>query len=107
MAMVVTRNTVRMVLAWAELAAAKALGLLGEDDMAALPHVAALIAVSPAHATALLEFRRAYADWWRFHAKIDAEKRSGQLSPAEDAELLRLIDERDATRQALIDHTAP
>ncbi len=107
MAMVVTRNMVRMVLAWAELRTAKALGLVEEDDEAVPPYVVSLIAASPAHATALREFKRAYAAWWRFHAKIDAEEKASQLSPAEYAELLRLIDDRDARRQVLIDSTAP
>jgi len=106
MAMVVTRDVARTVLAWADLRTAKALGLVEEDDMAVPPYVAALIAASPAHATALQEFKHAYAAWWHFHAKIDVEEKSGQLSQTEDAELLRLIDERDAKRQTLIDLTA-
>ena len=105
--MVVTRNIVRMVLAWAELRTAKALGLVEEDDTAVPLYVATLIAASTLHATALRDFRRAYSAWWLFHAKIDAEEKSGQLSQAENAELLRLIDDRDAKRQALIDLTAP
>ncbi len=107
MAMVVDRDLARKVLAWAELRTAQGLGLVGEDDMAGPPDVAALVAASPAHASALREFKRAYAAWWDFHAKIDADGKSGQLSSAEDAELLRLIDDRDARRQTLIDLTTP
>ena len=107
MTMVVTRDVARMVLAWAELRTAKALGVGQEDDVTVPPYVAALIAASPAHETALQQFKRAYAAWWHFHYKIDAEARSGQLSQAEDSELLHLIDEREAKRQTLIDLIAP
>ncbi len=107
MALIVTRAIARMVLAWAELRTAKALGLAEADETTLPPYVATLIAASPAHEAALGKFKHAYAAWWRFHAEIDAVNKAGQLSPAEDAELLRLIDERDAAREALIDLTTP
>ena len=103
MAMVVDRALALMVLAWAELRTAKALGLVDEDEASLPSDVAALIGASTSHAKALADFRRAYSAWWVFHAKIDAEEKSGKLSREETVELLRLIDERDARRQALID----
>lgn len=103
MAMVVDRALALMVLAWAELRTAMALGLVDEDEASLPPDVAALIGASTSHAKALRDFRRAYGAWWLFHAKIDAEEKSGKLSREETFELLHLIDERDAKRQALID----
>jgi hypothetical protein len=77
MALIVTGAIARMVLAWAKLRTAKALGLAEADDTTVPPYVAALTAASPAHAAGLNKFKHAYAAWWRFHAVIDAVNKAG------------------------------
>lgn len=60
MAMMVDRDLALMVLAWAELRTAKAVGLVDENETSVPPDVAALIGASTLHANALRDFRRAY-----------------------------------------------
>jgi hypothetical protein len=60
-------------------------------------------AKNPALGQALSNFLSAYDAWYRFHLGVDVADRSGALSPAETAELVRLVEARDTTRASLIE----
>ena len=47
-------------------------------------------------------FFTAYESWHSFHVKIEAEKKSGRMSPTEQSEHISLMAERDKCRKDLI-----
>ena len=52
--------------------------------------------------SALDSFFTAYKEWHQFHATTDAEGKSGNLSQEEHQKLMKLIERRDSSREALI-----
>jgi len=53
-------------------------------------------------AAVLAAFLSAYDDWYQFHLHIDAAGKAGNLYGMETVELVRLVQERDSTRDALL-----
>jgi hypothetical protein len=53
-------------------------------------------------AAVLAAFLSTYDDWYQFHVRIDTAGKAGNMDAAESAELVRLIHERDGTRNNLL-----
>lgn len=104
--MIFTEELVRQVIAWAMLKTSKSLGIIGDDEPYLPAEVLDLISVSPDHAKTLEDFAEAYREWYEFHLVIFKAGESGNLSPAEQSQLLVLIKRRDAAHKALVETTS-
>lgn len=101
--MVITPEMFQAIIAWAVWRTSRALGIIDADDALWSPEEAiASIMHSPAHSAALIAFADAYGDWYAYHLKIFNAGQSGNLTHEQNAEVVRLIGKRDATRQALL-----
>lgn len=100
--MIFTEEILRQVIAFAILRTSKSLGIVDADETDVPDNVIDLIAASTGHKDALNEFVAAYEAWYKFHLEIYKAGKSGNLSAAENDELIRLIARRDVARKALL-----
>ncbi|KYF51439.1 hypothetical protein BE08_08310 [Sorangium cellulosum] len=54
----------------------------------------------------LQDFLKAYMAWFEFHQKVDRQGKAGRLDAREQAELTRLIDNRNRARAAILQQLA-
>lgn len=96
-----TEDDLRAIITWAVWRTSRSLGIIGDEDL--VPHDAVqMISASKGHRDALQELADAYSAWYEFHLQIFKAEKTGNLSTAETAQLIQLIDRREAAKQALL-----
>jgi hypothetical protein len=99
--MIFTKEHLNMVKQWALWRTSKSLGLTNDDDLVPADAVK-VISDSKGHKAALDEVAESYEAWYAFHLKIYKAGKSGSLSPEENEELIKLIDRRENSKEALL-----
>ena len=102
MATYITQADVNQLLHFAALSAAQKVGIAEAEWEPYNKLVAAVHAASATLGAALDAFTNAYVEWFEFGAKLEAQGKSGNMSQAESAQHMRLMQERDNTRTAFI-----
>ena len=100
--MIVTREIVGQIMAWALDRTAASLEIKSDDYPYTVDDLLDLISLSPAHLDTLYQFARAYLDWWNFHLSIEQRDKQGNLSAEDTTSLIRLTDAREKAKAALL-----
>lgn len=103
MSMLLNRNDVDELLHFAALSAATRVGITDAEWEPLDRLVDAVVSKSDRIGGALEAFISTYVSWFAYSEQIDAEGKSGNLSPQEHEKLLGLITQRDTRRNEFIE----
>lgn len=102
MATYITEQDVIQLLHFAALTAAQKVGI-AEVEWEPADKLAALVRAKNASLGAALDaFTKAYIEWFEFGEMIEAEGKSGNMSPNESAQHVQHVQARDSTRGVFI-----